>query len=289
MRLPRRRARTGSGAAPRRGRARHDRAILRLSRGGSDAVVLREFDLASKAFVTRRLRPAGSQGRRELARPRHAAAAAAPGAATSRRPAMPGRCGCGGAAPTPHEAPVLFEVPRESMSAGAAVDRTERGQAVWFYEHVGFFDVNVWLAMPPATTGRSSTCRPTSRSMRIAAGSRSSRARPGRSAARPIRATRCWESGSKTFLAGDRDFAVLFEPGRAARRCKASPGARDRLVLSILDNLRAGIRGPDSPTEGWTRQGRSPACRQSAWSTSGRSMSKARRATAICWRACRIR
>ena len=29
----------------------HDRAILSLSRGGSDAVVLREFDIAAKAFV----------------------------------------------------------------------------------------------------------------------------------------------------------------------------------------------------------------------------------------------
>src|SRR5262245_1137273 len=29
----------------------HDRAIVRLSRGGSDAVVLREFDLSAKAFV----------------------------------------------------------------------------------------------------------------------------------------------------------------------------------------------------------------------------------------------
>ena len=29
----------------------HDLAILRLSRGGSDAVVLREFDLQARAFV----------------------------------------------------------------------------------------------------------------------------------------------------------------------------------------------------------------------------------------------
>ena len=42
-----------SGAATRPGT--HDRAIVRLSRGGSDAVVLREFDLASKDFRERRL------------------------------------------------------------------------------------------------------------------------------------------------------------------------------------------------------------------------------------------
>ena len=42
-----------SGATTRPGT--HDRAILRLSRGGSDAVVLREFDLARKSLRERRL------------------------------------------------------------------------------------------------------------------------------------------------------------------------------------------------------------------------------------------
>src|SRR5260370_2197293 len=41
---------TGSGAATIPGS--HDRAILMLSRGGADAVVLREFDLAERDFVT---------------------------------------------------------------------------------------------------------------------------------------------------------------------------------------------------------------------------------------------
>ena len=68
------RARTGSGAAPSTRPGTHDRAIVRLSRGGSDAVVLREFDLARKAVRGRRLRPARGQGQRELARRRHAAA-----------------------------------------------------------------------------------------------------------------------------------------------------------------------------------------------------------------------
>jgi len=40
---------TWSGAATIRGA--HDRAILMLSRGGADAVVLREFDLISRGFV----------------------------------------------------------------------------------------------------------------------------------------------------------------------------------------------------------------------------------------------
>ena len=48
-----------SGAATRPGT--HDRAIVRLSRGGSDAVVLREFDLATQSLCDRRLCPARGQ------------------------------------------------------------------------------------------------------------------------------------------------------------------------------------------------------------------------------------
>ena len=50
------------------------RAILSLSRGGSDAVTLREFDIDTKSFVAGRLHAAGSQGRRRLDRCRYAAA-----------------------------------------------------------------------------------------------------------------------------------------------------------------------------------------------------------------------
>ena len=49
----------------------HDRAILRLSRGGGDAAVLREFDIAAKSFVADGFRLARGQGRRRLARRDH--------------------------------------------------------------------------------------------------------------------------------------------------------------------------------------------------------------------------
>ena len=63
---------TWSGAATIPGS--HDRAIVMLSRGGADAVVLREFDLVCARFRTRRFHAAGGQGRGRLARSRHAAA-----------------------------------------------------------------------------------------------------------------------------------------------------------------------------------------------------------------------
>ena len=89
---------TWSGAATIPGS--HDRAILMLSRGGADAVVLREFDLAARNFV-----PAASRCPRRKAGP--------PGSIATRcccplrwartwplARAMRARYGCGGAEPT---------------------------------------------------------------------------------------------------------------------------------------------------------------------------------------------
>ena len=78
----------------------HDRAIVRLSRGGSDAVVLREFDLAAQAFVSDGFSLPEAKGAGELARPRHAAGEQRLGRRRRPRRAMPGRCGCGARRPT---------------------------------------------------------------------------------------------------------------------------------------------------------------------------------------------
>ena len=103
----------------------HDLAILRLSRGGSDATVLREFDIAAKAFVKRRLPSAGGQRRRRLAGPRHAAAVQ-----RLRRGhgdqvgllAEPSRLWRRGI--DVDQAPLLFETTPDSMGLWASVDRT---------------------------------------------------------------------------------------------------------------------------------------------------------------------
>ena len=54
--------------------ASNPRAISSLSRGGSDAVTLREFDTGCEGVRRRRLRTAGGKGRRRLDRQGHAAA-----------------------------------------------------------------------------------------------------------------------------------------------------------------------------------------------------------------------
>src|SRR6516225_5056554 len=104
---------TWSGAATIPGT--HDRGILMLSRGGADAVVLREFDLPSRGFV--------------------------PGGFT-----LPEAKG--GAAWVDSDtltAPVIFETDAGHMAVGADVDRESAEERVVFVDTIGFFDSAVWI------------------------------------------------------------------------------------------------------------------------------------------------
>ena len=180
-----------SGAATRPGT--HDRAILRLSRGGSDAVVLREFDLASKAFVSDGYVLPEAKSARKLARSRHAAAEQCLGRRRHHVRLRPDGAAVAAGNRRSRDAGRLRSAAREHV--GRRCRRSQRGDQdglVPRTRSASSTSMSGW-PMPPSTTGPSSTCRPTSRSMRIAAGSRSSRARRGPSAARPIPATRCWE------------------------------------------------------------------------------------------------
>ena len=99
----------------------HDRAIVRLSRGGSDAVVLREFDLTSRTFVKDGFVLPEAKGWVSWLDPDTLLLNSAWGGDVTTsgyaRTVRLWRRGVDAA-----QAPVLFEVPRESMSAGASVD-----------------------------------------------------------------------------------------------------------------------------------------------------------------------
>jgi prolyl oligopeptidase len=231
----------------------HDRAILRLSRGGSDAVVLREFDLTNKSFVADGYRLPEAKGQTSWLGPDTLLLASAWGgdvttsgyARTIRR----WRRGTDAA-----EAPVVFEVPRESMLASAAVDRTEPAGAVWFYDSIGFFDMKVRLADGHADNAVVLDL-PTDIQIEAHRGWVA------------IKRRTAWTIAGRTYpgdtllglrlaalLAGRRDFAVLFEPGKR-RSLQDFSWSAGRLLLSILDNLQPAFELLTPSDEGWTKEG----------------------------------
>jgi prolyl oligopeptidase len=230
----------------------HDRAILMLSRGGADAVVLREFDLASRDFVPGGFAlPEAKGGAAWLDRDTLLLSSAL-GAdmATSSGYARTVRLWRRGTDPL--AAPVIFETSADHMAVWSDVDRDAPEERVWFVERLGFFDMAVWIG--DRTGPKIRLDLPTDVSGYWHRGWLALRRRTA------------WTVGGEThppdtvlgisfpaFLAGDRRFAKLFEPAER-RALQGFFWSGGRLVLSILDNLKPVFEALAPSATGWSRE-----------------------------------
>ena len=236
----------------------HDRAMLRLSDGGGDAVALREYDLAARRFVL----PGPAEGGFALPECKADAvwldrdtlllcAALGEGMATRSGYARGVRLWRRGAEPM--AAPVLFETTADSMAAFAQVDRSSGAERVVYGAQIGFFDTVLHLG---------------------------DRHRPGRALDLPtdmrvdwhgdwmaLSPRTPWTVGGTThapdavlgvslpeFLAGGREMAVLFRPGER-QALQGFFWSGPRLVISILDELDPVFLTATPSPQGWA-QGR---------------------------------
>ena len=214
----------------------HERAMVRLSRGGGDAVLLREFDLSARAFVAGGFALAEAKGAADWLDADTLLLASAYGP-----PEMRTRSGYARTVrvwrrgTAVEDAETVFSVDEASLGAGASVDRSRDGRVV-FVDQAGFFDEVVWLGDREGPKVRLEM--PTD-------------ARPGVSGdwlvAQPrtdwvVGETR-WAAdtllgfGLDAFLAGERRASVLFEPGERVAM-EGSFFAGGKLVVSVLDDLR---------------------------------------------------
>ena len=229
----------------------HDRALLMLSRGGADARVLREFDLASRDFVPGGFTlPEAKGGAEWLDRDALLLSSAwGEGMATSSGYARAVRLWPRGSDPL--AAPVIFETDRDRMAVWADVDRESEDERVWFGERLGFFDQVVWIG--DRTGPKTRIDVPTDASISWHRGWLAAKRRTP------------WTIGGETyppdtvlgisfaaFLAGDRGFTKLFEPAER-RALQGFFWSGDRLVLSILDDLKPVFEALTPSETGWSR------------------------------------
>lgn len=228
----------------------HDIAMLRLSRGGGDATVQREFDLTTCRFVDGGFTIPECKGSiawfdRDTML---LSAALGEGQATSAGYARTVRLLRRGESPM--TAPVIFETTPDHMAVSAEVDSEDPAKRVLFLDRSDFYNCEVWIGdlagpktkldLPPDVW---------------------SLWHRGWFAIRP---RTDWAVGGTihaagtvlgialdAFLAGSRDFAALFTPG-SRRVCRGFFWADGKLVVSVLDDLAPWheIFTP-SPT-GWT-------------------------------------
>ncbi len=227
----------------------HTRVILSLSRGGGDATVLREFDLETLGFVPDgfRLAEAKSQADWLDIDTMLLSSAIGEGMATAAGYARTVRLWRRGA--TPGE--VLFETDAAHMSVSARLDRTADAERVVFIERTGFFDAVVRLGD------------------RTGPGTRLDLPTDARSDWHgdwlTVEPRTAWTAGGtvhppdtvvgfrlSAFLAGERRGTVLFEPGERLS-LQGSFWAGERLVLSILDELRPVFRAFVPGDDGWEK------------------------------------
>jgi prolyl oligopeptidase len=237
------------------------RCLLSLSRGGADAVVLREFDLEAKRFV-----PA-AEGGFELPESKLTAdwldadtivagVATGPGGAAtdSGYPRQLRRWARG----TPFEAaPVTFEVAPSDLMAAVGVDRTPGFERIVFWRSIAFYRAEVFVERGLAARGGEARRRlavpedaePTLHEGRLFVTPRSPWAIGGTT--HPAGALIVGELAA--FERGEPRFDALFTP-TPNRSLQGTDFTRSRVVPTVLQDVATRIEVYTPAAGAWVRQ-----------------------------------
>ncbi|UVK50091.1 prolyl oligopeptidase family serine peptidase (plasmid) [Mesorhizobium sp. AR02] len=232
---------------------RREKAILRLSRGGSDAVVHREFDLMSLSIVADGFNLPEAKGSIDWLDPDTLLLSSALGDGMVTRSGFARTVRLWKRGADPLTAPAIFETGcSESLGVSGHVDRTAESERLWFIENTGFFEQIVrtgdksgpkieidfprdawwgvfgdWLAVKP---GKPWTVGGTTYASDVLIG-----------------------ISLSSFIAGERGFVTLFEPGD--RRSLQSFFWNDgKLIISYLANLVPRFEAFTPGRQEWTRR-----------------------------------
>lgn len=229
----------------------HDRAMLRLSRGGGDAVVLREFDISARAFVAAAdafTLPSSKVGVGWL--DRDTLLLSTPlGEDQATRAGYPRTVRRWERGTDPARAPLLFEVTATDMAAGAQAARTGAHERVWFVARQDFQNAVIWLGDRHGPRTRIDV--PTDAMLEVQDDWLALQLKTDWTVGGTT-----WASGSvvgiglEAFLAGSRALTLLFAPSprRAVQGLCWSGG---QLLLSLLDNLRPVFQRWTPSPDGW--------------------------------------
>ena len=219
---------------------RRERAILRLSRGGSDAVCLREFDIPSRSFVEGGFDAPEAKCSVNWLDPDTLLLATTLGRGMATRSGYARTVRRWARGEPLADAPVLFEASPESMAAWATVDRSVEPSRAVFMDRVAFFDSIGWLGDRTGPKRRIDV--PTDAEWFVYRDTLLVKPRtPWTVAGRTHAPDELLACPLSRFLSGQRHFEVLFEPG-PRRSLKGFFWARDR--LGRVDIQRRAIAAP---------------------------------------------
>ncbi|OKO89072.1 peptidase S9 [Bradyrhizobium sp. NAS80.1] len=230
----------------------YTRVMLSLSRGGSDAVTLREFDLDTKSFVADGFTlPEAKSGLDWLdADTLLLSSAHGEGMATSSGYSRTVRVWRRGE--PVDQAQVILETTADHIAMSGMADDTGPAPRVWIVDQIEFFNHAIWLRDAAGTTTKfdlPTGIWPQAHGDWFAMKLRKDWTVQGRTYATDT----VLGISLSAFLAGSRDFAVVFEPG-PRRALQGLFWAGGKLVLSILDELRPSFEICTPSAAGWHRE-----------------------------------
>ncbi|MGY8635704.1 prolyl oligopeptidase family serine peptidase [Bradyrhizobium sp. 14AA] len=230
----------------------HPRTIVSLSRGGSDAVVLREFDLNAKSFVADGFTLPEAKSSATWVDPDTLLLSSAHGDGMATTSGYPRTVRLWRRGEPVDRAAVVFETTPDRMWAFCEVDRTGKRPRVWFFDQLDFFNLDVW----PGTEIGASVKLDLPSDIWLRA-HRDWLIVKLRSAWRIAGVTHAPDTALgislSAFLAGDRNFTVIFAP-RPRRALQGFFWASGKLVLSILDELRPSFETWTPSSAGWSHE-----------------------------------
>lgn len=236
------------------------RAILSLSRGGSDAVTLREFDLATKSFVADGFTLSEAKGGADWldADTLLLSSAHGEGMATSSGYARTVRIWRRGQPVDQTE--MIAETTADHMVIYGGVDDTGAAPRVWIVDQIDFFNHAIWLRDAAGSTTKLDL--PTGIwlqahgdwfAMKLRKDWTVQQQTQEQTQERTYATDTVLGISLSAFLAGSRDFAVVFEPA-PRRALQGLFWAAGKLVLSILDELRPRFEICAPSAAGWSRE-----------------------------------
>jgi prolyl oligopeptidase len=230
----------------------HQRVILSLSRGGSDAVTLREFDIETKSFVANGFVLSEAKSSVDWLDAETLVLSSAYGTdmATTSGYARTIRLWRRG--DRIEQAQVIFETAADRMRVYCGVDETGPAPRAWIVDQVDFFNFAIWLR--DAAGALTKLDLPTGVWMQAHRDWFAIKLRaPWTVAGRTFTADSVLGISLSAFLAGKRDFTVLFEPG-PRRALQGLFWTAGKLVLAILDELRPVHEICTPSPSGWSRE-----------------------------------
>ncbi len=230
----------------------YDRCLIALSRGGADATVTREFDVSDKAFVKggfERPEAKGSMGWIDLDTV-YVSTDFGPGSMTESgypRVAKQWKRGTPMSAAT-----TVFEGQASDISIGAYRDDTPGFERDWVYRGLTFYTNELYLRGADGKLTK----------LDLPDGAQKGAYREWLS----VELRQPWSVGGKdyaagsllaikldAFLAGDRDFDVLFEPS-ANTSLASSTATKDYVVINVLEDVKNRIYVLKPGPDGWSRE-----------------------------------